>query len=69
MKKSAASRYSGLSVSLLEILIRRGIIKSALVSQPGSKRGARLINVASLDDYIESGVGKSADLEMNRTTH
>ena len=65
-KKAQAAIYSGLSVRLLDDLISRNIVRSSLVRQPGCKRGARLINLASLDDYIESGIGQKTDLEMNQ---
>ena len=65
VKKAQASVYSGLSVRLLDDLVSRGIVRSSLVRQPGCKRGARLINLASLDEFIEQGIGQKVDLEMN----
>ena len=65
-KKNIAARYSGLSVRLLDDLVARDIVRSSLVRQPGCARGVRLIDLNSLDDYIEQGIGQKADLEMNR---
>ena len=65
-KKAVASRYSGLSVRLLDDLVARDIVRSSLVRQPGCERGVRLIDLASLDEYIERGIGQTTDLEMNR---
>lgn len=65
-KKTMAARYSGLSVRLLDDLVARGIVRSSLVRQPGCKRGVRLIDLESLDAYIENGIGQKVDLEMNR---
>jgi len=57
-----ASNYSGLSTALLYELIEDGCIVSSTALRPGRKRGRRLINRASLDVFIEAGVGKkSAD--------
>jgi hypothetical protein len=65
-KRSAASHRSGLSIRLIDDLVARSIIRSSLVRQPGRERGVRLIDLDSLDAYIEAGVGQVTDLEMNR---
>lgn len=65
-KKNMAARYSGLSVRLLDDLVARDIVRSSLVRQPGCARGVRLIDLDSLDLYIEAGIGQKTDLEMNR---
>ena len=65
-KKAVASRYSGLSVRLLDDLVAREIVRSSLVRQPGCARGVRLIDLDSLDQFIEKGIGQTTDLEMNR---
>jgi hypothetical protein len=58
----AASTYSGLSVRLLQDLIRRNLIVSSAVKQPGAKRGRRLISRSSLDEWIERGIGGTCEL-------
>lgn len=59
---SDAVHYSGLSSALLYELIKDEIIVSSTVLRPGRRRGRRLIQRASLDAFIEAGVGKmSAD--------
>ena len=58
----AASTYSGLSVRLLQDLIRRKLIVSSAVKQPGAKRGRRLISRSSLDEWIERGIGGTCEL-------
>ena len=65
-KKTMAARYSGLSTRLLDDLVARDIVRSSLVRQPGCARGVRLIDLDSLDYYIERGIGQKTDLEMNR---
>ena len=65
-KKPMAARYSGLSVRLLDDLVSRNIVRSSLVRQPGCERGVRLIDLDSLDAYIEAGVGQKVELEMNQ---
>lgn len=64
-KKTQAARYSGLSTRTLDNLISRGLIRSSLVRQPGCERGARLIDLDSLDAFIEAGIGGKTHLEMN----
>lgn len=65
-KKPMAARYSGLSVRLIDDLVARDIVRSSLVRQPGCARGVRLIDLDSLDDYIEAGIGQKVELEMNQ---
>ncbi len=59
-----AARHSGLSTRLLEELVKEGIIVSSLVRRPGRTRGVRLIDLHSLDAYIESGVGGKTDMTV-----
>ena len=61
-----ATRYSGISTRLLQVHVAEGNIRSALVKKPGSERGVRLIDLDSLDAFIEQGIGAKVDLEMNR---
>ena len=59
---SDAAHYSGLSAALLYELIEDKCIISSTALRPGRRRGRRLIQRASLDEFIEAGVGKkSAD--------
>jgi hypothetical protein len=58
-----SSKYSGLGVRVLENAVRSGIVRSSLVkSFVGAKRGRRLIDLRSLDAWIESGVGDKSEL-------
>jgi hypothetical protein len=61
-----ASRYSGLSVRLLQDLVRRHLIVSSAVIQPGARRGRRLISRASLDEWIEQGIGGASQVQFNK---
>lgn len=66
---SDAARYSGLSTALIYELIKDGSLVSSTVLRPGKRRGRRLINRASIDSFIEAGVGKkSADNIRGNTT-
>jgi hypothetical protein len=60
-----ASRHSGLSIRLLQDFVRLNLIRSSVVTKPGAKRGTRLVDLPSLDGYIEAGIGKITELEMN----
>ncbi len=64
--KKVAVRHSGFSPRLLDSHIAEGNIRSSLVARPGCKRGIRLIDLDSLDAFIEQGIGAKVDLEMNR---
>lgn len=57
-----ASRYSGLSSRLLEDLVKDELVISSLVRRPGCTRGKRLIDLRSLDFYIEKGIGVKSDV-------
>ena len=52
-----AARYSGLSQALLYELIKEHCIISSTVLRPGRRRGRRLIQRASIDAFIEKGIG------------
>jgi len=58
----AGAVYSGLSGRLLQNAIAAGLVRSSIVKMPNAKRGRRLIERASLDRWIEQGVGERADL-------
>ena len=45
-------------------LIEAGLISSAVVTWPGSRRGRRLIDGDSLDSYLESLTAKQARADM-----
>jgi len=48
---------------VIENAARNGVIRSSLVlSFPGAKRGRRLIDLRSLDAWIEAGVGGRAEV-------
>lgn len=55
-----AAKYSGLSCALLYELINEECIVSSTVLRPGRRRGRRLIQRASLDAFIEMGIGKNS---------
>ena len=58
-----ANKYSGLGVRVIENAAASGVLRSSLVrSFPGAKRGRRLIDLRSLDEWIEAGVGGKAEL-------
>ena len=60
---SNAGKYSGMGVRVLENAAASGVLRSSLVrSFPGAKRGRRLIDLRSLDEWIEAGVGGKAEL-------
>lgn len=52
----AAVRRSSICRSKLYALIRRGAVRSACLRDEDNVRGTRLINVASLDAYIDKHV-------------
>jgi hypothetical protein len=54
---------------LIEEWEKDGLIRSANVKRPGATRGRKLIDMWSLFDFIEKGVGEPpAKLAMNRAT-
>jgi len=63
--------WSSLSRSTLWNLIQTGAIRSVVLRRPGNLRGARLIHLQSLLDYLESlptgteesEIGKAVDCE------
>jgi hypothetical protein len=56
----ASVRYSSLSRALIYEHIKDGTLISSTVKRPGFSRGRRLIQRASLDRLIESGIGMSS---------
>ena len=61
-----ASVYSGLNQRTLQNYIAQGLIVSSSVQAPGASRGRRLVSRKSLDQFIEQGVGRIADLNLNK---
>lgn len=61
-----ARNHTGMSIRLLQDYVKVGLIRSSVVTKPGATRGVRLIDIQSLDELIEAGVGKPAtSLAMN----
>jgi len=61
-----ASRYCGLSTRTLESLVKGLHVVSSNVRMPGNSRGRRLLKRASLDAFIEAGVGGPEEIPLNR---
>ena len=53
---SRAAEYSGLSERYLQTLISDGHIRSSLLRRPNAHRGRRLVDLLSLDEWIEKGL-------------
>ena len=53
---SEAAHYCGLTQRTIYNLIADGLIRSSLVKRPNASRGRRLVDLRSLDDWIESGL-------------
>ena len=53
-----APRYCGLCEGTLRNYEKAGLIRVANVIIPGSKRGRKLIDRESLDEFIEASIGK-----------
>jgi hypothetical protein len=53
-----APRYCGLCARTLQNYEKAGLIRVANVIMPGSKRGRKLIDRESLDEFIEANIGK-----------
>ncbi|MDB4781351.1 helix-turn-helix domain-containing protein [Akkermansiaceae bacterium] len=51
-----AAEYSDLSKRHLYNLIGDGLIRSSLAKRPNASRGRRLIDLRSLDSWIEKGL-------------
>ena len=66
--KQAAS-YSGLSERHLYNAIADGLIRSSLVKRPNASRGRRLVDLRSLDDWIESGLMQVGPAPCNPNTN
>jgi hypothetical protein len=60
-----AQNYSGLSIRLLQDFVSSNLIRSSVVTKPGASRGVRLIDISSLEAFIEAGVGRKTEIAMN----
>ena len=66
MTFEAGAQYTGVSTRTLQNWEQQGAFRAANIILPGSTRGRRLIERASLDSFLESFIGApSADLVMN----
>lgn len=50
-----AVRYSGIGRASIEAFVKKKLVDSRKVVQPGNKSGRRLIRRSSLDQFIENG--------------
>ena len=57
-----AAVYCGLCTRTIKKAASDGLVETSHVRQLGASRGRRLINLRSLDRWIESGIGFKADL-------
>ena len=53
-----AAHYCGLTERTIYNLIGDGLIRSSLVKRPNASRGRRLVDLHSLDGFIESYFGQ-----------
>ena len=53
-KPATVTQIYDLSHGKLYALIREGLIKSITLREPGRSRGSRLIEIASLEKYLQS---------------
>ena len=53
---SEAAHYCGLTQRTIYNLIGDGLIRSSLVKRPDASRGRRLVDLHSLDAWIETGL-------------
>lgn len=60
-----ASAYSGISIRTLQDYVKDSLVRSAVVTKPNAKSGIRLLDINSLDQFIEQGIGKKVELAMN----
>ncbi|MBK1818220.1 hypothetical protein JIN84_21530 [Luteolibacter yonseiensis] len=61
---ASATQYTGLSSRLLEKLVKEKLIASSLVRRPGCARGIRLIDLDSVDRFIERGIDDTCDVNF-----
>ena len=63
---SEAAHYCGLTQRTLYNLIGDGLIRSSHPKRPNASRGRRLVDLRSLDDWIESGLMQMGPAPCNR---
>ncbi|MGC6458417.1 MAG: helix-turn-helix domain-containing protein [Akkermansiaceae bacterium] len=63
-----AAHYCGLTQRTIYNLIGDGLIRSSLVKRPNASRGRRLIDLRSLDAWIETGLMHVGLTPCNPTT-
>lgn len=56
-----AAKRSGLSIRLLQDYVSSQLVRSSVVLKPGASRGVRLIDLESLEAFIEAGVAKTVE--------
>ena len=59
---AGTAHYTGLSERYLEKLVKEKLIASSLVRSPECARGIRLIDLDSVDRFIEGGINESCDV-------
>ena len=64
-----AADYSGLSERHLYNAIADGLIRSSLVKRPNASRGRRLVDLHSLDAWIETGLMQVGPAPCNPNTN
>ena len=57
-----AAKYCGLSVRTIEKAASDGLVETSHVRLLDTTRGRRLVNLGSIDRWIESGIGFKAEL-------
>lgn len=62
-----ATKYCGLSVRTIEKASSDGLVETSHVRLLNTTRGRRLVNLESIDLWIESGIGFKADLPHLRS--
>lgn len=66
--KAGGDRWTGLSRAKLYELISSGKIRSVAIREPGKLRGSRLINLASVLEFIVSCERADARLQAKEAT-
>ena len=66
---SEAAHYCGLTQRTIYNLIGDGLIRSSLVKRPDASRGRRLVDLHSLDAWIETGLMQMGPAPCNPKTN
>ena len=57
------TEYTGMGLRAIENAVRNGVVRSSVVrSFPGAKRGRRLVDLRSVDAWIEAGIGGKVEV-------